>query len=239
MTDAPQGLPGLPSTGAIRRLAEMIGTGICLPAPRLTPRARGAYNHRPLAEIRANGVPSTECHVKQKRKHQAGWFLLAIVTALPLGCSMDMGDLNPKGGQTGSRETIPPPIDLLLPQKLEIHPFTQIGTFEGEYGVHARVWARDAFGDPTKAFGNFRFELYLLKPQSLEQRGARLAQWEVLLSDPERNLLHWDRNTRSYEFKLAWNGSLPPGQQVILVAHFTSRFTERLTTEPPKIITPE
>ena len=158
----------------------------------------------------------------------------------PLGCVLFAAALaagivgcRPKGWRgTEPREEVPPPINLLLPRTLDIHPFTQTGTFEeGGSGVHARIQARDAYGDPTKAFGDFRFELYEFRTHHQDHKGARLAQWEVKLSQPEQNLTHWDRHTRSYEFKLGWNQRLPTGRRVILVAVFTSRFTPRISAE--------
>ena len=150
----------------------------------------------------------------------------AVVVAPTAGCK-------PKGWQeSGLKGEIPPPINLLLPKAVEIHPFTQTGTFdEGESGVHVRIQARDAYGDPTKAFGDFRFELYEFRPHHQNHKGARLGRWEVKLSQPKQNMTHWDRHTRSYEFKLGWDQNLPTGQRVILVAVFTSRFTPRITTE--------
>ena len=150
------------------------------------------------------------------------FFALAGCTPTPKGGShsMDMG------------RSVPPPIDLLLPRTLEIHSFTQIETFEqGQGGIRARVKARDAYGDGTKAFGRFRFELYGFQPHRQNKRGPRLADWEINVSHPEQNLVYWDRHTGSYEFKLGWNQRVPTGQRLILVAVFSSEFTPRLTAE--------
>jgi hypothetical protein len=163
-----------------------------------------------------------------------GW-VLAALAAGPLGCDGQSQPWLPtKGGPQPGEQHVPAPIDLLLPSTLDIHPFTQTATFPaGDMGLHARVQTRDSFGDPTKAFGDFRFEIYLVDPNQPAQRGPRVAQWEVSIADPEQNLLHWDRHTRSYEFKLGGlsPGRLRTGTRLMLVATFSSRFTNRITAE--------
>lgn len=161
------------------------------------------------------------------------WVLLStLFTAAGLGCE-DGGRLLPtKGGLASHVEQIPHPIDLLLPKKLEIHPFTQTGAFDDSPGgIHARIQARDAFDDPTKAFGTMRFELYAFKPQHHGPRGARIGQWEISIAKPDRNLTHWNRHFRSYEFKLGSNVPLVTGRRYVLVATFISPFTPRLSTQ--------
>lgn len=156
--------------------------------------------------------------------------LLALLAAGLGGCTGDW--VRPTGSGASAVEAVPHPINLLLPQQIEIHPFTRITDFgDGASGVHARVKALDTFGAETRAFGNFRFELYEVQAQTLERKGKRLADWEVNLAEPDLNLLHWDRHTRSYEFKLGWTHRLPRDRDVILTVSFTSRFTTRLNDE--------
>ncbi len=155
------------------------------------------------------------------------WILIsALLAGLAAGCEI----LPTKGGGDIHTEKIPSPINLLLPETLEIHPFTQTGSFDKSAGgVHARIQARDAFGDPTKAFGTLRFQLFEFKTQNQSQKGRQLEQWEVSISQPERNLVHWNRHLRSYEFKLGCNRSLTG--RLVFVVTFTSPFTPRLSAE--------
>ena len=156
-----------------------------------------------------------------------GWLSLTVSVCIWTGCT-------PKGSRSDidAATTVPPPINLLLPKSIEIHSFTQIDTFDQKQGgVRARVKARDAYGDSTKAFGRFRFALYQYIPQKQDKRGQRLADWEIDVSQPEQNLVYWDRHTGSYEFKLGWNQRVPAGTKLILEAIFQSEFTPRLIAE--------
>ena len=141
-------------------------------------------------------------------------------------------DIRTKGYDTSTAQEIPAPINLLLPQTIVVHPFTQTNTFGQEsFGLHVRVQAKDYYGDPTKAFGDFRFELYDFRHQHQGKKGKKITQWEVALSKPGTNVVHWDRHTRSYEFKLSMDQPIQEGTQMILVVVFTSRFTPRLIGE--------
>jgi hypothetical protein len=125
---------------------------------------------------------------------------------------------------------VPEPIDLLLPRTIRIQPFTGTRTFDeagGIKGIDVRIEAKDAYGDSTKAFGDFRFELYEFRPNNQDPRGTQIATWEEHLLDPRKNALHWDNIHLGYEFKLQWDRPIPVGRKFILVAVFSSPFTER------------
>jgi hypothetical protein len=157
--------------------------------------------------------------------------LACTVAVLLAGC--ETGSILPtKGNPATHVENIPPPINLLLPKTLTIHPFTQTEAFSDTTGgVHARIQARDSFGDSTKAFGTVRFELYQFLEQNQRRHGPRVGQWEISIAQPRANLTHWNRHFRSYEFKLACDKPLPTGRRFVLVATFTSPFTPRLSAQ--------
>jgi len=136
-----------------------------------------------------------------------------------------------KPAATGS---VPYPLTLVLPKTISIHPFTGMRTFDdagGTKGIDVRIEAKDSYGDTTRAFGDFRFELYSFKPNSLDPKDVKLATWDVGLMDPATNMLHWDNITRTYQFRLEWSRPIPPGQQFVLVAVFSSPYTERTFAE--------
>ena len=77
------------------------------------------------------------------------------------------------------KQEVPKPIDELLPKKIIIHGWTGTRDFAehgGIAGLDVRVQAKDGFGDHTKAFGNFRFELYHYTGGA-DNKGDRIAVW--------------------------------------------------------------
>ncbi len=160
---------------------------------------------------------------------------MALLLAPVCGCNWDASTNKWSwGAGTGAKTPVPDPINLTLPKTISFHPFTGsrvFGESGGVQGIDARLEAKDAFGDSTKAFGEFRFELYRYKPNSPDPRGQQLATWEENLTDPKKNLTHWDGFTRSYEFKLRWEQPIAIGDKFIMVAVFSSPFTERKFTQ--------
>jgi len=129
---------------------------------------------------------------------------------------------------------VPEPIRLLLPEAVRIHPFTGTRIFDekgGIRGIDVRIEASDYYGDSTKAFGDFRFELYTHRENSADPKGQRLAVWEESLITPEKNLLHWDKITHTYQFKLQWDRPVAVGKKFVLAATFSSPYTPRLFDE--------
>jgi hypothetical protein len=126
---------------------------------------------------------------------------------------------------------VPEPINLLLPKEIRVHSFTGTRVFDqagGVRGIEVRIEARDYFDDPTKAFGDFRFELYTHKAGRPGEKGQQLDIWAVELMDVEKNFLHWDDITRTYKFKLKWTYPIPVGRKFVVVAAFDSPYTDRL-----------
>jgi len=158
---------------------------------------------------------------------------LLVLCSLPVGCNSDGWRFGTKSPISREKQEIPQPISLLLPKSIRVHPFTG-RTFDeagGISGIDVRIEALDAYGDATKAFGDFRFEMYHHVANSLDPKGAMIAIWEESLLEPKKNLLHWDKTTRLYTFKLQWDRPVPVGKRLVLVASFDSPFTERLTDQ--------
>jgi hypothetical protein len=131
-------------------------------------------------------------------------------------------------------QQVPQPISLMLPKSIAIHPFTGMRVFDdagGVKGIDVRIEAKDSYGDSTRAFGDYRFELYTFRPNSLDPKDAQIATWEVPLTDPKVNRLHWDNITRTYKFRLQWNQPIPVGQHFVIVVVFSSPLTERMFAE--------
>ena len=168
------------------------------------------------------------------------WWLLAAAggTLLAQGCGGWPARLTLRPpGRNASPSTrpveIPAPIALLLPHQVRIHPFTGTRTFheKGIKGVDVRIEVLDAYGDSTKAFGDFRFEVYAYQQRHVSRKGQQVGAWQESLLDPQRNLVHWDRITRAYEFKLQWDHPIAVGDRFVLVVVFSSPYSQRLFDE--------
>ena len=66
---------------------------------------------------------------------------------------------------------------------------------------------------------------------SVDHKGKRIATWEESLLEPKKNLIHWDKITRTYEFKLQWDRPIAVGRRFVLVAVFSSPFSDRMFAE--------
>jgi len=179
--------------------------------------------------------------VKQPLPFQAPASLLAALLAVvSAGCDGEKFGLRAPWSTPSARDAnspsmqVPEPIHLLLPQAIRIHPFTGTRIFDeagGIRGIDVRIEAIDAYGDSTKAFGRFHFALHEYRPGKPDPKGRRIATWEEDLLEPKKNLIHWDNITRAYKFKLQWYRPIPVGSRFILVASFSSPFTERKFAE--------
>jgi hypothetical protein len=140
------------------------------------------------------------------------------------------------GGPSHPKATtqpVPAPIDLTLPRTIAFQGFTGgprgLDSAGGSKGIEVHIATKDSFGHATKAFGEFRFELYDFHANATDPKGDRLAVWEVSTYDARANRDHWNEVHRMYEFRLGWDQSVPVGNKLVLVAVFSSPFTaERL-----------
>jgi hypothetical protein len=171
--------------------------------------------------------------VRAAREGAAGMLLVFLATALLGGCEDLRGAFQSVDPVDPGSVQIPRPLSLLLPKSLHIHPFTGTRTFDesgGLSGLEVLVTPRDAYNDPTKAFGTFLFELYEFQPNNPDPAGRRIAWWEgVSIMDPQANRVHWDDFSRAYKFKLALEQSVAVGRRLVLRVYFTSPYSERLT----------
>jgi hypothetical protein len=133
---------------------------------------------------------------------------------------------------------------LFAPASLVIGFFTRSKDFDGQPGddgLEVRLQPLDQFGDPTKAVGQYRIEMFAYRRLSGEQRGDRLAQWYVPVLDLESNRKYYDPVDRSYVFPLLWNAPVEPGTPVIIqVTYFPpGGFQEKLFAQRVIKIGPE
>jgi len=126
---------------------------------------------------------------------------------------------------------------LMLPQKIQIQPFTSIRSFNDDEtpdGILLVLRPVDVLGDPVKAAGHFWFELWTYVNASGERKGERLAFWEQDLNTESDIQSYWT-HAQMYEFPLAWVGQglgeIQPGRRFILRAVWRTPWDETVSDE--------
>jgi hypothetical protein len=147
-------------------------------------------------------------------------FVIAgVVVALTVtGCTWLSGMRGDSGEKTEQEW-----MGMFGPTSIQISFFTQSRDFDdnkGDDGLEICAQPFDKFGDPTKAVGNWRFEVFEYKERSLNRRGRRLCHWFVPVLTPEDNARYYDSIDRSYRFPLLWDVAIPAGSRVIVQATF-------------------
>ncbi|HWE02531.1 MAG TPA: hypothetical protein VG326_08975 [Tepidisphaeraceae bacterium] len=119
-----------------------------------------------------------------------------------------------------------------------IHPtFTQIKNWTGGKkpdGIEAIIEFDDQFGEPTRAAGMIRLELYNFRSADPDHRGQRLAIWSATLSTHDDQVGHWDPAARGYTFQLAFP-KINADHAYVLTAQFdhnNTRLFDQLVLEP-------
>jgi len=152
--------------------------------------------------------------------------LLAVF--LVVGCSQ------PKFDEPAAREEL-----LFGPTAMRIHPvFTQVKDWADDSrpdGIEVLLEFQDQLGDPTKAAGTVRFELYTYRQGQPDPRGARVVNpWYASLLTTHEQIARWNRTSRTYTFQLTCKG-IDPGKPYVLTAMFRSstggRFFDRVVLE--------
>ena len=97
--------------------------------------------------------------------------------------------------------------------------------------VEAYVGLRDQFGDPIKAVGEFRFELFEYRAAFADPRGRRFEDMGVQtvdLSSVEASQKHWDGITQSYRIPVVLPAKATGGRQIVLQVTFAQEPDYRL-----------
>lgn len=134
----------------------------------------------------------------------------------------------------GGNRPAPPWATMFAPASLVIGFFTRSRNFggggAGDEGLEVKVQPLDQFGDPAKAVGSFRIEVFQYRVRSSEKKGDRLGHWVVNVLDAESNRQYYDRVDRCYVFPLLWESPIESGTQVIVQATYTppGGFREKL-----------
>jgi hypothetical protein len=108
---------------------------------------------------------------------------------------------------------------MFAPASIAIGFFTRSKDFDGQPGddgLEVRVQPLDRFGDPTKATGSYRVEVFESRRLTTEKRGRQLGQWFIQVLDEAATRKYYDPLDRSYVFPLLWETPLEPGMEVIV-----------------------
>ena len=90
--------------------------------------------------------------------------------------------------------------------------------------IEACVQLKDQFGDPIKALGVFRFEIFRYQPAVSDPRGKRFkinGVQPVKMSDVDMHQEHWDSITRSYRMDLKFPPEAANVKKIVLQVTFT------------------
>jgi hypothetical protein len=158
--------------------------------------------------------------------HRALLLAGVVLCGLPGGCDWP--------GNPARTVPVPEPLTVMLPRTIAIQEYAgtrRFGQGGGIAGIDVRVQAKDQWGDVTKAFGRFRFEIYEYDAAARDHKGRRVALWNKDVQDPKENRLYWNKFVNTYDFPLVWTEAIGLGRKLILAAYFESDYGPRLQDE--------
>lgn len=125
------------------------------------------------------------------------------------------------------------------PSSMRIHPtFTQVKDWTGDGkpdGVEVVLELQDQFGEPTRAAGKVRFELYSFHEAAEERRGKQMTDpWIFPLNTRDEQMAHWNPVERGYTFQLPYD-KIVANRRYVLTAQFDrpdGRLFDELILEP-------
>ncbi len=122
------------------------------------------------------------------------------------------------GSDAADNEAAPPEdVWTIRPERMRVYPSTRLVVEDGKPVLEARIEFTDAAGDPTKAVGDLRFELYpLVGTGERRRRGDLLYRWRVRMFTLEENRTFYDPITRAYLFRLRMDDPLAVGNPLQL-----------------------
>ncbi len=138
-----------------------------------------------------------------------------VLIAAAIGCEM-------KGDRVTLRHEPPPQPGVwqVKPVRLRVYPSTRFVLYENQPALEARIEFLDELGDPLKAVGAMRFEVYAANRDGEIVDQRRLFSWDVPMLTREANQEYYDPVTRAYLFRLGFD-SLPKDLErtVVRVIH--------------------
>jgi hypothetical protein len=206
------GWHGFRVAGVLTAAAWMVAAGCGSPAERSDAALRRKQAARLAASLRsdADGVSDPD------RRDR-------LTAGLDQVHDLLTSDSPPPQGEAPPPPATPVEPGIFDPTGIVVGFFTQSRDFDGRGGPDGlEVYIRpvDRFGDPTKAVGTFRIEVFAYRVHTTERRGDRLGHWEVPVLDVAANRRYYDPRTRSYRFPLRWEEPIAGGTKVTVQATF-------------------
>ena len=138
----------------------------------------------------------TDAAAFRMRGHMIRWMLALMCVLIVAGCQTPGSAYRSTADQ-----------QMFGPASIRIHPtFTQVRDWTGDGkpdGIEATLEMLDQFGEPTRATGTVRFELYSYRPDLADPRSPRLASpWTASLNTTQDQQLRWNSALRAYTFQL-------------------------------------
>lgn len=134
-------------------------------------------------------------------------------------CMAGVGLLFALGCTSGGASVSDQAPRLYQPKQVEILPFTKVCSFDDDEipdGVEVVLRPVDAMGDAMKAYGRYHVELHEYQKATAQRAGERLLFWQVQINSVADQRRYWDRITRTYQFRLAWDRPLVPNEKYLL-----------------------
>lgn len=137
------------------------------------------------------------------------------LTAAVAGCELKGDRVVPR-----HEEATQPGVWQVKPTRLRVYPSTRFVQYENQLALEARIEFLDELGDPLKAVGAMRFEVYAANRDGEVVDQRRLFSWDVPMLTMEANQEYYDPVTRAYLFRLGID-SLPKDldRTVVRVIH--------------------
>lgn len=164
--------------------------------------------------------------MKQNMKHNIIIFSICVIAVVMTAmCTGGCQEYDPKTAAASSCQHAFAAVKVRL-----LASFTRIQA-DKDAQIQAAIVLEDRFGDPVKALGEFRFELFKYRPAFSDPRGMRFAKQgiqEIDLSEVLENQKYWDSITRAYRIDLKLPEDAKGLSQIVLQVTFTTSCGERL-----------
>ncbi|GAB4111207.1 MAG: hypothetical protein Kow00105_19870 [Phycisphaeraceae bacterium] len=153
------------------------------------------------------------------------------------GCEPTVMDSSTAQQTTGPREHVNLAYWQPTPKSVRVYPSTRFVKEAGNAVLEARFELNDEMGDPIKAAGTFRVELYSVDESAGHTPVQILYEWEATVLTLEEQRLHYDPITRGYLFRLRVENLKAARQPTLLRVTFIPASGGRLESEA--LIRPE